>query len=458
MAKRNESIWQAETREQSLDGMFGAMRDEACKRLQRTDISVGAEVEQLLIGLYLPALSLRYLFQSTVLPLGRVLQVTGEEGSCKSAFGYEIMRWHFMYGGGAVHIENENKDSPELRNSILTWQPQWLQRLEFIQTYTLEQWQQALTTFLSIGQAYLDAPDGPGHTIPICYLLDSLMATLPEQVLKKIMKEGNAALGYPVAARLISEYMRSVAAQLEQYPFTIVCTNHLKPGQDDMGRPTYAVPGGKSVRFMETYEIMMSKTGSADIDLRDYGGIRVRLRAEKNSLGPSRKQIVAELLWWLREDADGVMRQHTEWDWHTASIMLLLSFNETSGRQNGFGVRGKKDLFDSLQDICHIVVTDGSHRQAKCKDLGITEPVSYHELGLALERHPDILAAMYPLLGIARRREYQAGMNYRQMRQSMAAESQQVAAQAPPATAFSAPPAAPRTLYTDSDDDMVEDE
>jgi hypothetical protein len=65
---------------------------------------------------------------------------------------------------------------------------------------------------------------------------------------------------------------------------------------------------------------------------------------------------------------------------------------------------------------------------------------------------------MYPLLGIARRREYQAGMNYRQMRQSMAAESQQVAAQAPPATAFSAPPAAPRTLYTDSDDDMVEDE
>ena len=426
MAKRRrvDNVWTGPDRDGALDGMFAGLCEQAGRDLERDDISIGADAEKLLIGLQLPALSLRYLFQSTVFPLSRIVQITGMEGSCKSALGYEIMRWHFLNGGGAVLLENENKASPELRNSILDWNPRWLNRLEFLQTYTLEQWMDALSTFLRIAASIQDDPNGPGYTIPIAVLVDSLMATLPTAILEKIAKEGHPSLGWPVSARLIADYMRTMPKQLRNYPFTIVGTNHLKPKQDAAGRVTYTVPGGSATGFMETYEIQMARMPSPDIDLQDYGGIRVKLKTAKNSLGPSRKQIVAEMLWWMEEGEGGVIRQSTRWDWYTSSVELLLAFNED---RTGFNVTGKKAIYKRLMDICHIVVTNKSRREAKCKALDITEPVKYREIGIELEKHPEILEALYPVLGITRRRMFGPGLDYQQMRQQLALDAAQQA-------------------------------
>jgi len=289
-----------------------------------------------------------------------------------------------------------------------------------------------LSKFLELAAAIQQDPDGPGYTIPIAFLVDSLMSTLPDKGLEKIRKEGHATLGYPVAARLIADYMRSMPKWLQNFPFTIIGTNHLKVGQDAMGRPTTTSPGGSSVKFMETYEIQMKKAHNPDIDKVEYGGLRVNLKTSKNSLGPSRKQIVAELLWWREEGPDGMIRQATQWDWYTASVDLLLAFNED---RSGFNVTGKKTIYKRLMEICHIVVTNKARREAKCKILGINEPVEFREIGLELEKHPEILAELYPVLGIAERAAFGPGLDYQQIRRELAVQAEAQAAAAAEASA-----------------------
>ena len=257
--RRANNEWTGGNRDAALDGLFQSLRNEASRSLGRSDISIGLESEALLVGLPLPALCLRYLFQSTVFPLSRIIQITGQEGSCKSAFQFELMRWHHVYGGGSVFIENELKDSPELRWSMLQWNPVWLARHEFIQTYYLEEWQDALTKFVDVAKQQQDAEHGPGRTIPIMFSVDSLTATAPRELAKKIEEEGHATRSFALAANLISGYMRTMPGRIERYPFTVCGTNHLKPSTDFMGRPTSTVPGGKSIKFMETYEIEMER-------------------------------------------------------------------------------------------------------------------------------------------------------------------------------------------------------
>lgn len=386
-------------------------------------ISIGTEAETLLVGLPLPALCLRYLFQSTTYPLSRICQITGEEGSAKSALLYEIMRWHMVYGGGGVLLENELKDSPELRQSLMQWNASWLNRLEVLKTYSLEEWQGGLTNFLTVAQRIQDAVGGPGRTVPIAFGVDSLMSTAPQSEIDAVLKEGFAQRGYALAANLIARYMRTMPVQIKAYPFSIIGTNHLKPATDFMGRPTSTIPGGKSVKFMETFEVEMHRHHNCDIDTLDYGGLRLIFKCKKNSLGPSRKMIVAELLWWTVPDQQGIFRQQTCWDWDTASIELILRF-ETD--------KGKKTIFNRLQQICDINVTDKGKRIGWSRMLGIPRdnPVPFRQLGAMLEARPDLLAQMYPVLAITPRRPFEPGSDYRDLlataREQATAEARQL--------------------------------
>ncbi len=399
------SGWTGPRRDESLNDMFSAMRDKAAEELQRDDISIGTEAERLLIGLPLPALCLRYLFQSTIWPLSRIAQLTGEEGCAKTALLCEIARWHMVHGGGWVHAENEGKDSPKLRHSILQWRENWLRRIEFVPTYSLEEWMDVFTQFIQIAQKQQDAATGPGRTVPLLFAVDSIMSTAPQSEIDAVLDCGHTVRGFALAAQLIAKYMRTMPQLIKKYPFSVVGTNHLKPATDYMGRPTAAIPGGKSVKFMETFEIEMHRAPSPDIDRLDYGGLRVRIVCRKNSNGPSRRQIAAELLWWF-ETVDGVQRQQTAWDWDNATIELLLSFELT---------KGKKTIYNRLQEICDIRVTNRAERLAWSQTLGIpqSDPVHYRTLGAILESRGELLEAIYNVLSITRHAVFTPGVDYR---------------------------------------------
>ncbi len=430
MAKRRagNQMWQGDARDTHLDGMFSAMRDDL---FEKTGLraSIGTEAETLLVGLPLPAFCLRYLFQSTTFPLSRIVQITGEEGSAKSSFAYEMIRWHMVYGGGGIEAENELKDSPDMRNGILAWNPMWLRRMGSTPTHYLEAWQDVLTHTMNQFKKQQDAPGGPGRTVPVAWLVDSLMSTAPLSEVQAVLKEGHAVRGFALAAQLIAKYMRTMPMQIQNYPFTVIGTNHLKPATDFMGRPTANVPGGKSVKFHETYEIEMHRQMSPDIDRLDYGGLRVIIKCKKNSLGPSRKMIQAELLWWkeavpeAERDPNGPevqTRTRAVWDWDTATIDLLLSFSKTEG---------KKTIFNQLMNICDINVTSTQQKTCWSRALGIPEsaPVYYRQAGSMLDRRADLLMPMYHILGITPRRPFQPGIDYRDLLATAEAQAREEA-------------------------------
>lgn len=414
------SIWTGENRDTALDGLFSSMRAQGQQELNGP-VSIGTESEANLVGLPLPALCLRYLLQSTVLPLSRIFQITGEEGSCKSGLLYEMMRWHMVYGGGAVLAENEDKDSPELRNGILDYREDWIARMLVKQTHCLEAWQDVVSTFIALARKQQDAADGPGRTIPICFGVDSLMATAPQEEIDLINKEGHASRGFALAANLIARYMRTMPERIQDYPLTVVGTNHLKPAVDRMGRPANNIPGGKAVKFMETYELEMRRDSGADIDKLEYGGIRVKIIARKNSLGPSRKSITAELLWWFQPLDNGEFRQRFLWDWHTATVEMVNSFETAPG---------KKTIYNHLRDITGIKVESKSQRLAYSEVLGIpkSDPQPYRTVGAALEGRDDILAEVNKVLGITPRRPFQPGVDYRDLMRTARAEARAQAA------------------------------
>lgn len=360
------------------------------------------------VGLYLPSLAVRYLFQVDVFPLSRIYQLTGEEGSLKSSLLWEIFRWHLMSGGLAFLAANENKDSPEMRNSIYQWSSVYADRTAVEDTYSMEGWQKFVTMMMQRLAAIMDDPKGPGRTLPSCFGIDSITATAPQSEIDDIKKTGFAKKGFALLANLISRYMKVLPGLMQDYPLTIVGTNHLKPATTATGLPTANIPGGKSVKFMETFELELKKAPQADIDTTDYAGLRIRILGRKNSVGQSRKAIHAELLWWRQPDANGKIRQYSAWDWATADIELLVGLADTPG---------KKTLHNEIQKYTGIVVDSKSKRLAYSDVLGYPksgEPVPYRTLGYALLARPDILDAIYPYLGIQKCVQFKPGQDYMQ--------------------------------------------
>lgn len=419
--RKVDNYWGVEQTDDLMDSMFS----EARNFFGEENFYTGSEAEQLIVGLPLPALCLRYLFQSTVYPLSRMAIITGQEGSCKSAMLYEMFRWHRLFGGRNILLECETKDSPDLRTSILGYDSK---ACGMKRCHSLEEWQKALTWFIEDSQKRMTGTKerpGPGRIIPFCIGIDSLMATASEENIKKILEQGYADRAHPLEALKISQFMKVWPQKLFRWPFSVIGTNHLKPTTDFMGRPGRNLPGGMSLKFQETYELEMARTG--DIHRADHDGISVTITTRKNSLGPSRKQIKATLVWWneyeevppevkdqvVNEDAINAVagipqvqsRQRTMWNWHSASIDLLLEI------QSKDRTRWKK-----IEEFLDLKAERSKGNMVWSRALGIPseDKVPFNQAGAMLEERPDILNRLHALLGIRERFEFEPGKDFQQ--------------------------------------------
>jgi len=417
-----------------LDNTFRELRAQGQKELNRDDIQVGTEAEQIHVGLPLPALSLRILFQSTVWPLSRICQIVGPEGSGKSAFLYEVYRWHCAYGGGAVHVETENKDSPVLRHAILEHNPVWIAHTLYVPCNWLESWQDACTHYLRSFKELMDNPNGPGKVLPTCIGVDSITAVAPKLEKDEVDEIGHAVRGYPVLANLITRYMRTHSTEHRNYPITIAGVNHVKPAQSSSGGGGKGTvrPGGDQVNYMATHIVEMKRVHQGyDIDLGDKSGLRLTLKSGKNSLGPSRQAITAEFIWWRDVNPHtGELTWLYRWDWETASIEALFAVG-----------RKRKSDFNRIMDIVdlHPVTKGGGgdSRRVWSRELGIPEssPATWREAGALLETRPDVLRQLYGELGVREGYYFQPGLDYADMirdaAETGAREASTIYAQAP---------------------------
>lgn len=384
----------------NLDECLAAIIVDARKKLGDDKVFTGKASEARLVGIQLPALSLRYLYQCNITPLSRMEQINGTQESCKSAFLYEKYRWIRCNGGKNYHIENESKDSDSLRMSMMNYD---YNAVDLFISESLEDWQDYLTYLTSehsikkvlIGTK--EAP-GPGKTFPIGLGVDSLTAKASKEIQDKMAELGHADRVHPIDALKISSYLKYMPQRLVGWPFWFGCINHLKPQKTSMGAIDYHSPGGYSVKFQETFETRLSRI--ADVDSGD-NGVLIKFVTQKNSLGPGRKTITAAFRWYF-DPATG--KQRSYWDWHAATIDLL-----DKGLKTG-----------ALRTACHDVVdirtkiSGGKKVWSKALGIAESEPVPYSVAGEMLERQPDMIKALHRILGVREYSIFKPGVDYSQ--------------------------------------------
>ncbi len=377
-------------------------------------LKASAEDNDPLIGLPLPALSARYLLQANIFPLSRFTQLRGEFSAGKSAMLTEIMRWFHMYGGGAIMIDTENKGSPTMMAGIFGHNPQYMGRTKVVTAASVEEWQKKYMGFCQAIHKQIDDANAPDRAVPICIGIDSISAVEVDRRVEKVADEGHAAAGHPYLARNLSDFMRTaLVPTLRHYPIALVATNHLKEEINSMGfgPPKKYAPGGASLDYYPTLIIDMAKASSKNLVIGRAEGQMVRLVATKNNLGAPNRRIVVNLMWYndiiSSKDAAGnetyKNQQYHYWDWHTATIRLLMDLQATDKKPQP-GVDPK--LAGLVKQVCDLEYKHGTKNAdvplVYSEALGISksDAVSEVEASMILESNPKVIGVLHGLLGV----------------------------------------------------------
>ena len=148
-----------------------------------------------------------------------------------------------------------------------------------------------------------------------------------------------------------------------------------------------------------------------DLDATDYGGIRVKLKMQKNSAGASRCLPVQCNMIWFREQIPGYPEpmKRFVWDWHGATVSFILSLAD---------VKSRKTFYNEVIDVCGIRSANrGSQPRSYSTVLGIpkSDPQPDRIVSQELEKHPEILAQLYKMFDIEVLPKFKPGVDYREL-------------------------------------------
>ena len=192
-------------------------------------------------------------------------------------------------------------------------------------------------------------------------------------------------------------------------PLSIIGVNHLKMMGDESGALQRNIPGGTAVKFAETFEIQ--STGHFQKVYKHYAAAFLKLETFKNSLGAKRRKLDVEMRWWyVIDEATGIPRQYTAFDWHTATTQLLLNLKgETKSKVD--------DILDLHENDTATGGGDGMIvKRVWSEKLGVprSETRNPCQIGMMLESRPDLLDALYTALDINRHPFFQPGISYQE--------------------------------------------
>lgn len=371
-----------------------------------------AEDQDPLIGLPLPSLAARYLLQANIFPLSRFTQLRGEFSAGKSAMLMEIMRWFNVYGGGAIMIDTENKNSETMLDGIMGHNEEYKKRTFCVKAQSVEDWQKKYMGFCQKIHAQADNAD---RAFPVCIGIDSISAVEVDRRVDKVAEEGHAAAGHPYLARNLSDFMRTaLVPTLRHYPIAFVATNHLKEEINSMGfgPPKKYAPGGASLDYYPTLILDMSRTSRNTLQSGRAEGQSVRITATKNNLGAPGRKIVVNLMWYNEivpcKDKAGNdtyrNQQFHYWDWHTATIRLLMELQDEANKKLPAGMDPK--LPKLLRQVCDLEYKHGTKNAETplvwSNALGVTkqEALPEVEIAMVLEKNTKVLGVLHGLLGV----------------------------------------------------------
>jgi len=359
---------------------------------------MGSEINELVVGIPLPALSLMYLFDSDVFPLGKTVGFAGAPQSQKSALLFELIRWFQGLSGYGKVVECEgNKVSPTLLSSIIG--AEGFKQVMIDPCRTIDEARKRIVHTLD----FLKKND-PEKKIPFILGLDSATGSTDDETVDKMLGDDDyGGRSYPITALYYTNLLKVLSAEMAGWPFSFVFTNHLKEKPSDMpGLPAKKhMPGGAALMFHSSYVFWLTRIGKEQRMTRMVNGEAVSCPVEtrklllecfKTSLGTDGRQITVDFSWWYEGE-----NQVSMFDWSAATARMLYGMQDKeSAELKQF--RGIKMIRGGLEDMLDISV---NNQLFTSKKLGLTK-LTDHDFGEAVHADAKLMEQLISFMHIKR--------------------------------------------------------
>lgn len=355
---------------------------------------IGKGEEEFCIGIPLPALSLMYLFDSTVFPLGKLVSIAGFYQSSKSGLGFEIARWFAKYGGYTQVVECENKISIDLVRSIMG--DYYPAHLRVARAEALEEAQAQLKFSVQYVKEHTDKDK------MILLDLDSVSGADTEESLEKIEKEGSAGRSHPDHALSWSRWLKGFTSKdLSGWPISMIAVNHLKEKGNPMPGlpPQKTAPGGAAWFLHSAWYFWVSRIGKEQRMTRYVDGEfitcpqetrRISIECHKTSFGTDARSIAVDFVWYWEGD-----KQVSYFDWNASTAQLLSALQMAESKEIK-QIKGLKKGFEkgALQEIVDVKVSDNLYT-SKRLDVERVPPSEFGRLVNADQKLMDELLSFF---------------------------------------------------------------
>lgn len=205
------------------------------------------------------------------LPVGRIVEVFGEEASGKTSLVLAMLGAVIRAGGVAIYVDTEHSFDEERARTFGVD----LDKLVILQPSCLEEVVDEMICALSA------LPEA--STEPMLLVHDSIAATPTRDELEGDIDRSKK---FDKRAKLLSEACRKLPALAISRHASIVFVNQVREKIGVMFGDKYTTPGGHAVKFHASLRLQLFTGKSLKDDLGDHIGKAVTILAVKNRFAP----------------------------------------------------------------------------------------------------------------------------------------------------------------------------
>lgn len=212
------------------------------------------------------------------LPVGRMVEFNGLEGTGKSLVSAHIVANTQKKGGKAIFIDTENAAAPDFWKSLGVD----LSNLLYIQRETVED----IFTTMEQAIAYI-RKDQPDALLTI--IVDSVAAASTKAELESDHGKDGYATGKAI---IISKALRKITTMIGRQKVLIVFTNQLR--QNLNASPfgdQYTVSGGKGLPYHCSVRVRLNNAGQLKLPDKTVIGNECKAVVVKNRMGPPQRHV-----------------------------------------------------------------------------------------------------------------------------------------------------------------------
>jgi RecA/RadA recombinase len=381
MAKKASKKAAKKTKKKAGKKGFVATMLERAKARYGDHIYAAGEHRDRFFGLPLPGLAIRYVMDSNIMPLGKLIGIAGPPKSNKSTFGLELLKLVAAAEGMGVLVETEGgKIGPQLLEEMLS-DFAYDQSIQLAPVESAEEGQEHLTTLVS---DFMEAAPEKDELLGI--VLDSLTGAAKQETSEKIEEFGFHDRGFEgaVRAQMFSHTFSHLAPRLDGWPCLLAFVNHVKEKIETgpHGHKQKYSPGGVSQEYHTCLNVLFERAGKGkDLVTNDRTVRPLKISVNRSSFGTDNRQILANFV--AYQDENHV--RHIQLDWGDATVQLLKRFMAPS-------------LKHPMRDLIQIDPIGNTGRW-KCDQLGVKTATST-ELGDIINADPQLMADTQALLGV----------------------------------------------------------